>query len=254
MSTRARLLGGALSLLALLALSAAGLASAAAPPPPTRQVGPAQPGKLTKVGQTAPGAAATPHAVIPVGYRLTADLTPSSSTSTATGRWIGILVHTVGIVRNGAMPSVAGCTVTAPKAGGPGQAPPRKSGQPHRIKCSTGAGAVPAFAVPGSGNHWILGWVLTYDHLSSSVSGADIHVTAAAGAAAVSPMNLCTTCTSGKFGRTMLTSDQANAIVNGQASVVVKTANNPGGEISGQIVQVKPISTAKASTGKNNKK
>ena len=47
MSTRARLLGGALSLLALLALTAAGLASAASPPPP---VGPAKPGKMTRVG------------------------------------------------------------------------------------------------------------------------------------------------------------------------------------------------------------
>jgi len=258
-STRARLLGGALSLLALLALTAAGLASAASPPPPStqgKQAGPAKPGKLTKIGQTTPGTAAAAGSINAVGYRLSANLTPSSSTSAATGRWIGVLIHTVGLVRNGVMPSVPGCSVTAPKAGGPGQAPPRQSGQPHRIKCGagSGAGAVPPFSVPGSGNHWILGWRLTYDHLSSAVSGADIQVTAAAGAAAVAPMNLCTTCTSGKFGRTLLTADQANAIVNAKASVVVKTANNPGGEISGPIVQVKTPAPAKASTSKYNQK
>jgi hypothetical protein len=254
MSTRARLLGGALSLLALLALTAAGLATAASPPPPTRQVGPAKPGKVTRVGQTAPGVA-TPAGVHIVGYRFSADLTPSTSTSKATGRWVGILVHTIGVVHNGAVASIAGCTVTTPKAGGPGQAPPRRSGLPHRIKCTGPGSAVPSFAVPGSGNHWILGWTLTYSNLSSAVSGADILVSAAAGAAAVSPMNLCTTCTSGKFGRTMLTADQANAIVNGNASVVVKTTSNPGGEISGPIVQVKspPTASAKATTGKNKK-
>ncbi len=235
MSTRARLLGGALSLLALLALTAAGLASAASPPPP---VGPAKPGKVTRIGQTAPAPAAA-GSVHAIGYRLSAKLAPASSTSAASGHWDGVLVHTVGVVQNGVMPSIAGCSVTSPKAGGPGQSPPRQSGIPHRIKCGGAAGAVPPFAVPGSGNHWILGWKLTYDKLSSAVSAADILATAAAGAAAVTPMNLCTTCTSGKFGRTILTADQANAILNGRASVVVRTTSNPGGEISGPITQVK---------------
>ena len=235
MSTRARLLGGALSLLALLALTAAGLASAASPPPP---FGPAKPGKVTRVAQTAPAPAAA-GSVHALGYRLSAKLAPASSTSAASGHWDGVLVHTVGVVQNGVMPSIAGCSVTSPKAGGPGQSPPRQSGIPHRIKCGGPAGAVPPFAVPGSGNHWILGWKLTYDKLSSAVSRADILVTAAAGAAAVAPMNLCTTCTSGKFGRTILTADQANAILHDRSSVVVRTTNNPGGEISGPITQVK---------------
>jgi hypothetical protein len=120
---------------------------------------------------------------------------------------------------------------------------------PHRIKCGP-ASAVPPFAVPGSGKHWILGWKLTFDHLSSAVSGADILITVAAGAAAVSPASLCTTCTSGKFGRTMLTADQADAILKGNASVVVRTANSPGGEISGPITQVKLAAPAKAKLGK----
>jgi hypothetical protein len=242
MSTRARLLGGALSLLALLGLTTVGLASAASPPPP---FGPAKPGKVTRVGQTAPAPAA-PGSVHALGYRLSAKLAPASSASAASGQWDGVLIHTVGIVRNGAMPSIAGCSVTSPKAGGPGQSPPRQSGMPHRIKCGGAAGAVPPFVVPGSGNHWILGWKLSYDKLSSAVSGADILVKAAgAGAAALTPANLCTTCTSGKFGRTILTADQASAILNGQGSVVVRTTNNPGGEVSGPITQVKQAANKK---------
>ena len=250
MSTRARLLGGALSLLVLLVMTAAGLASAATPPGPLQ---PAKPGKVTRVAQTAP-APATPAGVHAVGYRLSAALVPASSTSAASGRWDGVLIHTVGVVQNGVMPSVAGCSMTSPKAGGPGQAPPRRSGQPHTIKCGGAAGGVPSFTVPGSGNHWILGWKLTYSNLSSAVSGADILVKVAAGAAAVAPMNLCTTCTSGKFGRTILTADQANAIVNAQGSVVVRTTNKPGGEISGPITQVKPAATKASGGSKNNKK
>jgi hypothetical protein len=144
------------------------------------------------------------------------------------------------------MPSVPGCSVTSPKPGQPGQAgsPPRASGVPHQIKCG---GAVPPFTVPsGSGQHWILGWRLTYSNLSSAVTSADIHITVATGAAPIAAANLCSTgCTSGKFGRTTLTDDQASAILKGQASVVVSTANNSSGEISGQIVQVKPTATHK---------
>src|SRR5262249_25849501 len=113
-STRARLLGGALSLLALLALTAAGLASAASPPPPSTQgklAGPAKPGQMTRIGQTTPGTAAAAGSINAVGYRFSANLTPSSSTSAATGRCIGGLIHTVGVVPNGVMPSVPGCSV-----------------------------------------------------------------------------------------------------------------------------------------------
>ena len=98
MSTRARRLGGALSMLALLALIAAALASAASPPPPLRA---AKPGKITKVGQSAPGAPTAARQVHAIGYRLTAQLAPTGTTSQATGKWDGVLVHTIGIVRNG---------------------------------------------------------------------------------------------------------------------------------------------------------
>lgn len=229
-------------LLALLSLVAAAFASAGSPP--GTPISGTSPGKVRKVGQSNPNAPAKANAVHAVGYRLTAKLAPSSSSSTATGRWDGVLVHTVGVVRNGQMPSVPGCSVTAPKPGGPGQAPPRQQGIPHTIKCG---GAVPPFSVPGSGQHWILGWRLTYSNLSSAVSDEQIHFTAPAGAAAVSAASLCnSSCTSGKFGRTMLTDDQANAILQSQASVVVSTANNPTGEISGPIVKA---STAPTTNG-----
>jgi CHRD domain-containing protein len=239
MSRRAGLLGGALSLLALLALSMAGLATASSPP--GTPINGTKPGKITKVGQTNPGAPTNaPRAANAIGYRLTAKLAPTGNApAAATGHWDGVLVHTVGIVKNGQMPSVPGCSVSAPRPGGPGQAPPRQSGLPHRIQCGPN-GAVPPFTVPGSGNHWILGWKLTFDHLSSAVTSADIHIVAPAGSAPVAAANLCGTCVSGKFGRTTLTDDQANAILKGEASVVVSTANNSGGELSGQIVRMKP--------------
>ena len=246
MSRSAGRLGGALSLLALLVLVAASMATASSPPAPT----PIKPGKIQKVGQSNPtGVAATPAPVHAVGARLSAKLVPASNTSTAAGQWDGVLVHTFGTVHNGAMPSVPGCAVTAPKPGGPGQAPPRQSGIPHQIRCKSGA--VPPFLVPSSGQHWILGWKLTYSNLSSAVSSADIIIiTVAAGAAPVAPATLCSsTCASGKFGRTMVTGDQANAILKGQGTVVVSTVNNPAGEISGPIVQVKaPV--LKTVTGK----
>jgi CHRD domain len=237
MSRTARRLGGALSLLALLALVAAGLATGGTPPAP---VGPSKPGKISKVGQSNPrSATALPGAIHAVGYRLTARLAPTTGSSAATGRWDGVLVHTVGTVKAGAMPSIPGCSVTAPKQGRPGQpgSPPRASGIPHKIKCS--GGAVPPFAVPGTGKHWILGWRLSFANLSSAVTGAEIRLNAP-GAAGAFATNLCGSCTSGKFGRTTLTDDQASALLKGDAYVVVDTVNSPGGEISGQIVKLVP--------------
>jgi hypothetical protein len=246
MSTRARRLGGALSLLALLALAAAAVASATSPPAP---VGPAKPGKIRNVGQSSPSAPTTAGQVRPIGYRLSAQLAPAASTSQATGRWDGVLVHTIGTVRNGAMPSIPGCSVSAPKPGGPGQAPPRQSGLPHQIKC--GNKAVPPFAVPAHGNHWILGWKLTYSNLSSAVTGADLKVTVAAGAAPIAPTALCSTaCVSGKFGRTLVTDDQAQAILKGDGSIVVSTTGSPAGEISGPIVKIAAPAAPKTVTGR----
>jgi hypothetical protein len=231
MSKRAGRLGGAISLLGLAALVAAGLATAGSPPAP---IGPAKPGKIQRVGQSDPTKAAPAGKVHAVGYRLAAKLTPSSSTSTASGHWDGLLVHTIGTVKNGTMPSIPGCNITGPRPGGPGQSPPRSSGLPHTIKCN---GPVPPFAVPAAGQHWILGWRLSYSNLSSAVTGADIRLNVP-GAASALAATLCGPCTAGKFGRTTLTDDQANAVLKGYGSVVVRTASSSSGEISGQILRV----------------
>ena len=239
MSKRARRTGGALSLLALLVLVSAGLATAGNGTP----IGPSQPGKITKVGQSQPGQTTAPRAVHAMGYRLGATLTPSSSSSTASGHWDGILVHVVGVVKNGTMPSIPGCSVTAPKPGGPGQAPPRASGVPHQIKCG---GAVPPFIVPGSGNQWVLGWRLTYSNLSSAVTGTDMRIQVPGQASTVAA-TLCGACASRASGHLTVTDDQANSLLKGYGSIVVRTANSPNGEISGPIVQVAP--KAKTTTG-----
>jgi hypothetical protein len=96
---------------------------------------------------------------------------------------------------------------------------------------------VPPFAVPAAGQHWILGWRLSYSNLSSAVTGADIRLNVP-GAASALAATLCGPCTAGKFGRTTLTDDQANAVLKGYGSVVVRTASSSGGEISGQILRV----------------
>jgi hypothetical protein len=249
MTSRLGRLAGALSLLALLVLVAAGLAGAAAPPGTPITVGLAAPGKVHRVGQSGPGGTAAPtNGTRAIGYRLTAKLTPASGA--AAGQWDGVLVHTVGVVRNGAMPSIPGCSVTGPRAGGPGQSPPRASGRPHVIKCG-GPGAVPPFSVPGTGTHWILGWKMTFSGLTGAVTGTVLQLNSP-GTAGIVASTLCSPCTSGKFGRTTLTDDQAHAVLAGQGYVVVETAANPSGEISGQITKAAAPTapTAPTATGR----
>ena len=225
MSKRAGRLGGAISFLGLAALVAAGLALAGQSPPQ-----PLKPstGKVKLVGQSPPPSTVpvSPHPSIrPLGFRLTAKLAPSGGSSSATGRWSAILIHTIGIVRNGPMPSMPGCTVS-PSQG--------SVGSRHKVTCK---GPVPPIVVPGSGQHWILGWTLTYSNLSSAVSGTDIRLNVPGTASALA-VTLCTPCAVGKVGRVLPTDDQALALLKGYGSVVVRTANNPGGEISGQIVRL----------------
>lgn len=229
MSKRTRRLGGALTVLALLALAAAALASAASGPPLVPK-----PGKVRLVGQSTP----TPVTVGPthvLAYVFSAKLTPTgTSSSSAGGQWLGMLVHSFGTVQNGHL-GTTGCSVTTPK-GAPG--PPNRGGPPHRINCSS----LPAVSVPSAGNHWILAWRLTYHHLSSPVSGASIHITANPGAAPVASASLCSgSCASVHLGRTTVTDAQAMAIIKTEATVVVSTTQNPGGEISGPIERLKSL-------------
>ena len=204
MSRRARRLGGALSLLALLALAAAGLATAGSAPSP------AQPGK---VSSTPTHAAASPAMVPAIAIRLTAKLAPASGASAPSGRWDGLLAHTFGRSQEA-----------------PGCVPVRSIGTPG------GAGQVTC-----GRQLWVLGWKVSYTGLSSPVTGADIRFkSSSVGAAPVIAVKLCGPCSAGKLTRTTLTQDQARALLKGNASVVVQTTNNPDGEISGQIVRVKP--------------
>jgi hypothetical protein len=200
MIRRAGRTGGALSLLALLALVAAGLATAGSPPAP------AQPGK---VSSAPPQAAASPALVPAIALRLTAKLAPSSGASTPSGRWDGLLAHTFDRSQSG-----------------PGCVPVRSIGTPAgQVACGR--------------QLWTLGWRLSHTGLSSPVIGADIRFTSSAGAAPVVAVKLCAPCSASKLTRTTLTVDQARGLLKGNGSVVVRTANNPDGEISGQIVRVK---------------
>ena len=203
MSRRARRLGGSLSLLALLALVAAGLATAGSPPAP------AQPGK---VSSAPPQATASPALVPAIALGLTAKLAPSTGASTPSGRWDGLLVHMFG--RSQLAP---GCVPV------------------HSIGTPGGAGQVTC-----GRQLWALGWKVSYTGLSSPVTGADIRFKSSVGAAPVVAVTLCGPCSAGKLTRTTLTEDQAHALLKGNGSVVVRTANNPDGEISGQVVRVKP--------------
>jgi hypothetical protein len=219
MSSRARRLGGALLLLALLSLVAAAFASADSGPPHfTKRT-------LHKAGISNP----TPAPIAPTPFfRLTAKLSPFNSTSSASGHWEGSLVHLV--VVNGQMASVPGCSITVPKA------PPGKPTPPHTHTIACKAGGVPPTTVTTTGNHWLLGWRLSYSNLSSTVSGAEIRINAPT-SAPVAAAPLCSHCTPGKFGHTTLTDSQAKAILAGEGQVIVSTTSNPGGEISGTIVK-----------------
>jgi len=224
MSTRARRLLGALSMLALLALAGAALATADTNPPVTG-TGTQKTGKLHKAGQGTPAASAPKNAVPMQAYRLFATL--SGTDTAATGRWDGYLVHTNGVVQNGAVRPGIACRVR----GTPTHPPMRPGVRPgmHSFFCQP----VPPFAIP-SGNHWILGWKLTYSALSSAPTGTDIRLNSP-GHAGVLVTTLCTTCTVGKFGRVEITADQANALLAGNGYVVVRTTAKPDGEINGQI-------------------
>jgi hypothetical protein len=225
MSKRAGRLAGALSFLALLVLAAAGLATAGSPPPPVN-VSP-QPGKLGQVGQGSGHATVPPGPVHPIAHWLTAKLVPLAGvSSTASGHWNGVLVHTNGTVQTGGLPSAPNCSVQPPR-----------SQVPRQIRCS--GGAVPPFTIPSGGLHWILGWRLLYAHTSSAVSGADIRINVP-GAASVIGVTLCGPCSSGTFGHKALTDDQASALLKGNGQVVVRTTSSPDGEIGGQIVTFVP--------------
>ncbi len=60
------------------------------------------------------------------------------------------------------------------------------------------------------------------------------------GQAATVAATLCGACAVRASGHLTVTEDQANALLNGYGSIVVRTTNSPDGEISGAIVKVTP--------------
>lgn len=151
--------------------------------------------------------------------RLTATLTPTSTASTGSGSWQGVLVFRG--ARSG-RPAINVPCFKFPKGFTPKK--PLRCGQI-------------APARPGTSAHWIVAWRLTYQQLSSTVTGADIRVAATPGAAPTIAANLCKTCVPGKVQLTNLTDAQANAVLAGRGSVVVQTVSAPDGALSGAIVK-----------------
>ncbi len=164
-------------------------------------------------------------------YRLTATLTPNQvvpavqAPAGAIGHFHGILIRTgIGAAR---MAALAGCKVVAP--------PPSRFRQPGiatRVNCG---GTVST--LPSAPNQWRLFWRLTYSHLSGPATSAAIHV-APVGQAAAPLLGVCAPCGALSHGRMVVSTDQANALLNNAAYVDVATAAHPGGEIRGQIVPI----------------
>jgi hypothetical protein len=252
MSTRARRLLGALSLLALLVLVAAAVATAEDGTPivkgqATQRSGAnmADGGKVRKVGQTQPAPSAPKaHAVNTQAYRLTATL--AGTDTTASGHWMGWLVHTNGMLTSGVVRTAPACSVNGPpnrpvKPQHPAQ-PSRASGP--RIACRP----FPSAPLPASGNHWTLFWKLTYNALSGPSTGTDIRVSApgaAPSAAGALLATICSPCVSGKFARMEVDADQAQALIDNRGFVVVRTAAKPDGEISGAITRATQLLNTK---------
>ena len=94
---------------------------------------------------------------------------------------------------------------------------------------------------------WRLVWRLTYSGLSSAATSAQIH-TGAQGASGPHIAGLCGPCATVAKGSMELTASQALTLLRGNAYVQVATANNPSGEIRGQIHRSRTLPVAQAAT------
>src|SRR5262249_43767097 len=107
-----------------------------------------------------------------------------------------------------------------------------------------GPGEVPPVNAPGTGMALLtlvgneVFWNVSYSGLTSAAQAAHIHAPATATQTANPIVPLGTpTGTSGTLtGSQTLTLDWLNDILNGMSYMKVHTANNPGGEIRGQIM------------------
>ena len=80
----------------------------------------------------------------------------------------------------------------------------------------------------------ILSWHITFSNLSGPVNGAHIHV---GNAGTVGPilLPLCEPCTNGQHGTVQVTATQVHVLLNGATYVNIHTAQNPDGELRGQL-------------------
>jgi hypothetical protein len=99
---------------------------------------------------------------------------------------------------------------------------------PKGVKVRTGG----SFTATLSGSS--LAWKLSFKQLTGSATAAHIHLGAKGKAGPVS-VPLCGPCASGVSGTAKLTSAQISSLKNGGMYVNVHTAENPAGEIRGQI-------------------
>ena len=173
------------------------------------------------------GVAATSARVPAAGVRLAAQLTVAqevpavTAPAAAKGHFDAFLVRT-GPGRTAGVRSLpSGCTF---------KRPPR-SGLPDRILCPGGL----VVTLPrAAGVRWMLAWRLTFSGLSGPATAAHVHLGIQGHAGAVA-IPLCGPCSSPNRGVASVTPAQATALLHAGSYVNVHSAQNPGGEIRGQI-------------------
>ncbi|MDE2259808.1 MAG: CHRD domain-containing protein [Betaproteobacteria bacterium] len=101
-------------------------------------------------------------------------------------------------------------------------------------KSGPGIGSVDAILDTASGK---LKYTITYDGLSGRATAAHFHGPASASESAGVVVKITGDLTSPIEGEAMLTPEQANALMAGRWYVNIHTANNPSGEIRGQLMK-----------------
>ncbi len=101
-------------------------------------------------------------------------------------------------------------------------------------KSGPGTGSVDAMLDTESGK---LKYTITYDGLSGQATAVHFHGPASATESAGVAVKINGVLTSPIEGETMLTPEQANALMTGRWYVNIHTANNPSGEIRGQLMK-----------------
>ncbi len=101
-------------------------------------------------------------------------------------------------------------------------------------KSGPGIGSVDAMLDTASGK---LKYTITYDGLSGRATAAHFHGPASASESAGVAVKITGDLTSPIEGEAMLTPEQADALMAGRWYVNIHTANNPSGEIRGQLMK-----------------